>query len=70
MVALANHEADTCTGCGGLLSETTDPANEGAYLPEPAVRCHRCTALSAARHQLEDSYAPEALYPIVRKRGE
>ncbi len=70
MVALANHEADTCTGCGGLLSETTDPANDGAYLIEPAVRCHRCTVLSIARKQLEEHSQPEAMYPIVRKRGE
>lgn len=70
MLALAEYEADLCTGCGGHLSETTDPANDGIYVIEPAVRCHRCTLLSIARKQLEDNPQPEALYPIVRKRGE
>lgn len=70
MLALAEYEADLCTGCGGHLSETTAPEAEGQYAIEPAVRCHRCTALSIARHQLQESSQPEALYPIVRKRGE
>lgn len=70
MLALAEYEADLCGGCGGLLSDTTRPDSEGAYLIEPAVRCHKCTALSAARQALQDSSQPEALYPIVRKRGE
>ena len=70
MTALTEYEADLCPGCGGLLSETTHPHSEGGYVIEPAVRCHRCTALGVAREQLRDSYQPEALFPIIRKRGE
>jgi hypothetical protein len=52
MLALAVVEADRCPGCGGALSETTDPDSEGSYrVPEPD-RCHRCTAIA----QRQDGY--------------
>lgn len=39
--ALLAEEAEQCPACHGHLPETTDPANEFRYTPQP-VRCHRC----------------------------
>lgn len=71
MTALAEYEADICPGCGGLLSETTHPDSDGAYVIEPAARCHKCTVLTIARHNIAESNPqPEAMFPIIRRRGE
>lgn len=45
MDALALVEADECPSCHGSLAETTDPRNDDAYIPEPPIRCHKCTAI-------------------------
>lgn len=70
MVALADYESEICPGCGGLWSETTHPDADGAYVIEPPQRCHRCTTLVIARESAREHAQPEAMYPIVRKRGE
>ncbi len=44
MLALADYEQSRCTGCGGDVNETFDPANDGAWMAE-AWRCHRCTSI-------------------------
>ncbi|MFC5744833.1 hypothetical protein [Actinomadura rugatobispora] len=44
-IALLDVEADTCTGCGQPLSETTHPDAFGGYKTEPPVRCNGCDAL-------------------------
>lgn len=49
VLALLDYEADQCRGCGGQLSETTDPDTEGKWKVQLPVRCHKCTAL--AEHQ-------------------
>lgn len=46
---LAELEADTCPGCGGLLSETTGAAH--GYDVEHAT-CWRCYALDTRRAEL------------------
>lgn len=46
--ALIEEEADTCSGCGQLLSETTRPEAEGGY-DAGAVRCHACTQVHKAQ---------------------
>lgn len=71
MLALAEYDTDVCPGCGGLLSETTHQDADGAYTTDPPVRCHRCTVLAIARKDIRDHHAqPEALFPIIRRRGE
>ncbi len=54
MLALAEYEALTCTGCGGWLPETTAAENEYRYaLPEPIV-CHGCNIQAIAQKQRID----------------
>jgi hypothetical protein len=68
MLALAEHDSDVCGGCGGYLSETTDP--DAVYVIDPPVRCHRCTMRGYATSQAQELPQPQALYPVIRKRGE
>lgn len=68
MLALALAEADECPGCHGRLSETTLPENDGAYLPGPPTRCHRCTALGIAGDHARDKPQPQALFLNVKER--
>lgn len=73
MLALAESEALTCTGCGGWLPETTAADNEYRYeLPEPTV-CHGCKIQATAQDmRIKDSDSPlQALrWPIAElKRG-
>jgi hypothetical protein len=68
ILALGEHDADICNGCGGYLSETTDP--NAVYVIDPPVRCHRCTMRGYATSQVEELPQPQALYTVVRKRGE
>lgn len=72
MLALAIAESDECSGCSGRLSETTLPENDGAYLPGPPTRCHRCTALGIAADQIRDQKnpQPQALLLNVKHRDE
>lgn len=75
MLALATRRDTTCSGCGGDLTETTAPENDGspgngAYLPLLPVRCHRCTALSKSEASYRDQKAehPHALIHRVELR--
>lgn len=62
-LALADLEADECSGCGGDLAETTKRENEYAYVldREGLRRCHRCTGREIAGKPYEDSHQPGAL---------
>lgn len=65
VLALQEYEADTCSGCGHQLSETTDRANDGRYTVGLPVRCHACTALAPASEKYRDNQAPDALrFPV------
>jgi len=46
-LALMQHEADICSGCGLPSSETHDPTNEYNYTATP-TRCHACASASHA----------------------
>lgn len=59
--ALQRVDAETCTGCGHPLEESTDPANEGRYLSDLPVRCHACTALGYGAEPYQQSHQPQAL---------
>lgn len=52
VLALLELEADTCPGCGGQMSVTTEAGAEGHYHVPAPTRCHQCTALS----QAQDAY--------------
>lgn len=65
MLALARYQAEIHGPCGGYLPETTDPANEGKYIPGMPHRCHKCTAIGQVSGAYRDSPQPHALmYPI------
>lgn len=60
-LALLEYEADKCPGCGGQLSQTTDPTTEGRWHVPPPTRCHRCTAIAAAQEPYRETKHPHAL---------
>lgn len=66
MLALAALEMDTCGGCSGRLSETT--AQDVEYLPNPPVRCHKCTALQIGADKAHNNPHSQALLYTARKR--
>jgi hypothetical protein len=75
MLALALYRDSRCHQCGGNLAETTSPDNDGspgngAYVPLPPIRCHRCTALSRSEKRYRDEKAehPHALMHQVEHR--
>lgn len=61
MLAWHETELDRCSGCNGVLSETTDPRNEGWYIAENPTRCHRCTAIFEKASEYNDARQPRAL---------
>lgn len=64
---LHEYEQSLCSGCNQPLHETSDPANEFAYVPasEP-VRCHRCTRAEIEGEKAQKYPHPGALHiPIV-----
>lgn len=68
-VALLEYEADICQGCGGRLSETTDPASEGHWHVPLPTRCHRCTSLAAAQEPYrETKHGGALLWSAERRR--
>lgn len=67
-LGLLAYEADLCPGCKQPMAETTDPANEGRYVADLAIRCHRCTAVEAAAAKYEGNPAPNALFIPVKLR--
>lgn len=74
VAALADLEADTCSGCGNPLSESmspgADPENrDGTHFYEagPPHRCHGCTARENRAKDYRDAPAHGALrFPVVR----
>lgn len=67
-MALADYEAGLCQGCRDRLSETTAPENDDAYMPGPAVRCHKCTASLQGAELYAANPQPGALMIPVSKR--
>lgn len=65
-LALAEYEAGLCPSCEYPLAETSDPHHEDAFVAEPAIRCHRCTASDRAAKAYETSPSPGALLVPVR----
>jgi hypothetical protein len=48
-MALLKVEADTCSGCGEPLSESTDPEASGGYDVDDPIVCFACAPLNKAR---------------------
>lgn len=69
-LAYTRYEEETCPGCGGQLSETTDSSTEGDWTVPAPHRCHRCTSLEVVREQYnEQARHPHALFfSAYRKR--
>ena len=67
MLALAEIRDDTCRGCGGALTETTERTAENQYQVHAPTRCHRCTALAQAQVGLETTH-PQALHWAATKK--
>jgi hypothetical protein len=65
---LLDYEAGLCPGCRHPLAETTMPEREFAYVAEPAVRCHRCTASAQASEVYAESPTASALLIPVELR--
>lgn len=61
MLAYQAHMADTCSGCGNTLTETTDPAAEGTYTVPLPRRCHACTPLLAKMGEYDKAQQRQAL---------
>lgn len=61
MLAYQAHLADTCSGCGNPLSETTDRAAEGQYRAPLPTRCHACTPILSAMKTYETAQQRQAL---------
>ena len=70
VLAFLDWESQLCPGCRQPLAETTDPANEGRYVPRPAIRCHRCTASSQASDAYKDAPHVHALFIPLTSPGE
>lgn len=49
-MALLEHEADICSGCGQPRSESMDRENEFRYSPT-VLRCHGCAAVARESEQ-------------------
>lgn len=66
--ALAEIEADTCTGCGHPISEAWDPTGDrmnlwsGTHYYQPEMhRCFACTELDQAKRAV-DTASPTAVH--------
>lgn len=55
-IALLEHEADACSGCGQPRSESMDPENEFRYEPT-VLRCHACKTVAREADSLSESKA-------------
>lgn len=80
VLALLGVEADTCSGCGLPLSETTkdvigpdgevDPvASMDQYEVTVSDRCFACRALEKFRDKASGYMEPESLRLTIRRRG-
>jgi len=67
--ALALLEADTCSGCGHPLSETTEPDAEGDWDTPLPDRCHACTALAIHQERYAKTPHVHALRWQVHRKG-
>jgi len=67
-VALLDFEAGLCSSCRTPLVETTDAQHEDAYRADPAIRCHRCTAIIRGSEMYRDAPQPGALLIPVHLR--
>lgn len=60
-------EADTCTGCGQPLSETTKADAEDGYHSDLPVVCHGCKAVQRRQKDYaEDEFAPALRFTVTR----
>lgn len=72
MLALAEWEAGRCPVCGGDPDECWAAESERAYEVPLPIRCHRATAIAAARKEYDtnsDVRAPGALIFWAERRG-
>lgn len=68
MLALAEYQDLTCSGCGGWLPETTAVEAEGWRVPQP-VRCGKCTAIAIGQdHHAQDHKHIHATRWIAERR--
>jgi hypothetical protein len=66
-IILLDIEADTCSGCGQPLSETTQPEAFGGYKVDGAIRCNGCDALRLGQKEHADVPHFHALrFPLRR----
>ena len=79
VLALLEVEADTCSGCGLPLSETTqdvtgpdgkpDPAaSMRQYVVKPTSRCYACAALHEMQDKADQFMKPESMRLSIFKR--
>lgn len=69
MRAFTQLAADTCSGCGGLLSDVLNPDVE--WVADHPLRCHKCEALEIRRDQMrEKSRHPGSftIWPVHERR--
>ncbi|HWU21559.1 MAG TPA: hypothetical protein VN088_08540 [Nocardioides sp.] len=59
-------EAETCSGCGQPLTESTDARNEFEYVPT-VFRCHGCTAKDSAAEKYQKE--KPGIYVGVKRRS-
>jgi hypothetical protein len=68
-IALLEHEADICSGCGQPASESRAPENEFHY-ETTVLRCHACKTVAHKANELSESKAkPEGLMIGVHLEG-
>lgn len=68
-IALIAEEAEKCPGCGGQLTETTDPEHEEHWHAE-AMRCHRCAAQQREMRAFQKEGDPTGLLVMATLRDE
>jgi hypothetical protein len=68
MLALKVYRDGRCPGCGGDLSVTAAPENEGKYRPEPPLQCFRCVAFGQSHQAYTDQPHPLSLIHLVAPR--
>lgn len=68
-IQLIDLEADTCSGCGHPLSETTRPDAAGEYVAGLPARCHACDTLFHRQKDYVDVPHLHALRFGVRRRN-
>lgn len=68
MLALQAYEDLTCSGCGGLLPDTTAEGAEDSYRVPNPLRCHRCTAVAQKSEDYREANQPQALLYRAERR--